>query len=314
MGVCQSGDADENHDQAHRDLDNAFGDEAINQYIDDRDIMPSNGSVAIPTWLVGLWSRSYIKQNFRDAKTVDNQGSEVLWLQGMALCVDMRIPYTLQEAKATGKFQGRGLADYTVEDVALLEEQECFAGSTRVLNTLQGDEIIEWRPLMEYPGGAPWPSAEDYTTMITASRATPDRGVARQLGVDPTSTRVSWLEHDVETLGKKLEEKWEMEPGTGAAQIDPSELSSVTDIERGAMFLRVGKRFARIQMASPGSPGWQAEFSQGIINGAGEWVVELSTLPHLEGSILTIDDVKAIPFKVEPDTTLAPFGDAVTPP
>ena len=60
-----------------------------------------------PLWLVGLWERSYIKQHFRDPKSIDSEGCCVLYLQGPMMGIDIRIPEVLVQRKARGCFQGK---------------------------------------------------------------------------------------------------------------------------------------------------------------------------------------------------------------
>lgn len=176
----------------------------------------------VKPWLVGLWNRVYINQSFRAHKPVDD--GQVYYLQGPLLCVDMRIPPSLVEAKQQGRFRGRvSLEEYTVEELDLLAQQECFAGCTRVATSGHGEEIVEWRPLFEFPAGGAASEASDWVSARDGTCATDDVGLVVGREGD-----ARWKEVDVETRGSKLTELWERVP-----QSSHETCAAVTHMQKG---------------------------------------------------------------------------------
>ena len=77
-----------------------------------------------------------------------------------------------------------------MEEIGWLQEQESFAGFTRALQTVEGEEIIEWRPVYESGTAVrPWKAA------MQASVATEDRGLVQE------QDGAGWIELDVDTRG-----------------------------------------------------------------------------------------------------------------
>ena len=104
----------------------------------------------IPGWLVGTFSRDYIKQTFRAAKLVDSDNL-VRYIQSAGtkqggFCADMRITTSADRAgskREALRSSGTHIDDYQLEDLqTLVDEQqwECFAGVGSVRREKAGGE------------------------------------------------------------------------------------------------------------------------------------------------------------------------------
>lgn len=223
--------------------------------------------MAAPRWLQGAWQRTLLRTAAGDDTT-----TLVRYVQTRSLFADVRIPATRPH------LAGRALADLDGDTLALLAEQQGFAGHV----TADG-HVCTWHRHLDFqpPAGVP-----------DVGRCEPDGPRAL-------------LEHGVYA---DYLERWErLEDGDGplvalALEGQPRELLVVA----GDHFVHARDRVAALpsgasslSLAAAGVPrathlAWlDCALSWGRVRGAGApWTVLASTVPALEGTaILAADDV-----------------------
>jgi isopenicillin N synthase-like dioxygenase len=196
--------------------------------------------------------------------------TEVGWLQGPCLYVDLRQPPAI-----SGKVQASCLGELLLEEARLLALQEGFAGSFH-LSAPKGDLEGEWARTIDFqPAG--WLG---------------DRGRLEDHGA-------LLVEEGIET---DYIEHWQREPGTEAAPCWAAQLLS--DDDRLVMLVRCGDRFGyareRSGLLRPGETLLarlagaslaearelvDCEIALGTICAAG-WRIDRSSLPWREGAVL----------------------------
>jgi len=205
---------------------------------------PEPAGVPVPQRYRGVWQRTLLQ-------TSDTQDDStfVRWMQLGRWHADLRIPLTARS--------GLGVCTalpYSEHQLALLVRQQGFCGVTQVEADAQG-EVCTWHRLVDYqpPGNSP-----DAGRMIFE---TPDRVI--ETGV-----------HGV------YREIWQRLPNSTGRFIALAEPERADGRPSARLFL-AGRYLMRVR---PVQPAWQPEFeiSFGVL-AAGQWRVEQSTRPELEG-------------------------------
>ena len=240
-----------------------------------------------PDSLAGLWQRLILSQ---PGQPVD-AATRVDWLQGPALFVDLRQP-----ADMAGRVTARCLAELTPADMALLVQQEGFAGRLR-----RDGDLAEWQRLIDF---RPSPLG--------------DRGRLEAHGD-------LLIEHGVEA---DYIEHWQREPAPAHGPSGAALLVSDED-EVPVILVRHGARFgyargraapldpaeglpARLARASAGDRHalLDCEIALGTVTAAG-WRIDRSSLPWREGALLLTADALIAQARLvvnDLDAAGRPFG------
>lgn len=202
---------------------------------------------AVPRRYRGVWQRSLLQTSDQRDDT-----SFVRWLQLGHWHADLRIPVAARSGMAA-----RFNPPYDRRQLALLALQQGFAGVTRIDADSQGD-VCTWHRLVDYQPSGPSP---DTGHMVFE---TPDCVI--ETGV-----------HGV------YRETWQRLPDSMGACIALAEPERLDGRPGGSLFL-AGRYLMRVR---PCRHVWQPDFeiSFGVIE-AGQWRIEQSTRPELEGRTL----------------------------
>eukprot|EP00929_Paragymnodinium_shiwhaense_P064067 TRINITY_DN32060_c0_g1_i1.p1 TRINITY_DN32060_c0_g1~~TRINITY_DN32060_c0_g1_i1.p1 ORF type:complete len:293 (+),score=37.91 TRINITY_DN32060_c0_g1_i1:107-985(+) len=278
----------------------------------------------VPSWLQKVWSRDYIKQSFRAPRSTDTDNI-VRYLQGRNLCVDMRLTQKREELKSKAS-----LDELSVDDLSILLEFDCFAGVTKSDKDGQGRDAVSWYTIFSFPpslsgdGNKAVNPQSIYHDILKGTASTEDRGIAvpEVPATEDANKPLVWLEFDVDTEGKELEERWvQMSIPTAESRPQASpDVASREDVsfDRGekegtpCMMVVVDGRFAYVRDLTARDQLFEkfgqrpleevvlddtvplsdkqalfgCEFSCGICNGStnpADWSVEFSTHPWTEG-------------------------------
>jgi hypothetical protein len=205
--------------------------------------------VPLPARYRGVWMRTLLQTpGLRD------ESSFVRWMQLGRWHADLRIPQGARCGPAACT-----TLPYSERQRALLVRQQGFCGVTRLEADAQG-EVCTWHRVADYqpPGDSP-----DAARMIFE---TPDRLI--ETGV-----------HGV------YREIWQRLPQSGGRYIALAEPERADGQASARLFL-AGRYLMRVR---PVQPAWQPEFeiSFGVLD-AGQWRIEQSTRPELEGQCTTL--------------------------
>lgn len=215
--------------------------------------------------LAGLWTRSLLAlpDGTRDTLT------QVSWLQGPSLFVDLRIPTARPDFSHTAT-----LSDLTMDDCRWLATQHGFAGTLRNEN-----DVFWWHREIDFHPTAPLPDA---------GRLFWEGDVLVETG------------HFAEYL-----EHWHRRPNTPAAPTSAMRLCSPED-GRTAIFVRAGELFMFGRARRPGlaltAPTLGAcvegaadlQTAQALVDcelslgEAANWRINRSSLPFREGAVLAV--------------------------
>lgn len=220
---------------------------------------PLPPGAAVPRRYRGVWQRSLLQTSEqRDDTTF------VRWLQLAHWHADLRIPVAARSGMTV-----KPTLPYSPQQQALLALQQGFAGVTRIDTDNQG-EVCTWHRLVDYQPPGPSPDAG---RMVFE---TPDRVI--ETGVHGVY-RETWLRLP-DSVG----------PSRALAE------SARADGQPGTRLFQAGRYLMRV---SPRRHVWQPDFeiSFGVL-GAGQWRIEQSTRPELEGcslglSLQRIDETHA---------------------
>jgi hypothetical protein len=221
-------------------------------------VSPPLGEI-VPRRYRGVWQRSLLQTSEQQDDT-----TFVRWLQLGHWHADLRIPVAARSGMAV-----KPSLPYSPQQQALLALQQGFAGVTRIDTDNQG-EVCTWHRLVDYQPPGPSPDAG---RMVFE---TPDRLI--ETGV-----------HGV------YRETWQRLPdsvGPCIALAEPKRM----DGRPGQRLFLAGRYLMRVH---PCQHVWQPDFeiSFGVLE-AGQWRIEQSTRPELEGcrlgcSLQRVDEAHA---------------------
>lgn len=207
-------------------------------------VIPEPACGPVPQRYRGVWMRTLLQ-----TPELKDETTFVRWMQLGRWHADLRIPLAARSGLGAG-----ACWPYSEHQMALLVSQQGFCGVTQVEEDTQG-EVCTWHRLGDYqpPGSGP-----DVGHMIFE---TPDRVI--ETGV-----------HGV------YREIWQRLPQSTGRHIALAE-SERADGQPSARLFLAGRYLMRVR---PCPSAWQPEFeiSFGVL-GAGQWRVEQSTRPELEG-------------------------------
>eukprot|EP00928_Gymnodinium_smaydae_P074077 TRINITY_DN57160_c0_g1_i1.p1 TRINITY_DN57160_c0_g1~~TRINITY_DN57160_c0_g1_i1.p1 ORF type:complete len:297 (-),score=42.52 TRINITY_DN57160_c0_g1_i1:141-1031(-) len=192
----------------------------------------------VPIWLQGLWSRDYIKQSFREPRQTDVDNI-VKYMQGDVFCVDMRMTRACHAMKEVAS----SIESYSLDDLKLLLELDCFAGMTTVHTDSKGNQVVSWHSVFSFPPNPPyWQDAKSNELLqdlkneiMNGTAMTEDRGIAIVTDGDSGGQAPAWLELDVATEGSELEERWVSAASTGSADGKPKATRNEADSKESAV-------------------------------------------------------------------------------